>query len=438
MRPSAKAIHDAVSAHRAIVERLFAELAACNCRPGPGITRDTYGPGENLAHAVVGRLANELGLEVSSDAAVNTYMTLPGADRRAPRVMIGSHLDSVPHGGNFDGAAGVVAGLATLATLRGTGCRPRCDITVMGIRAEESVWFEASYIGSRAALGTLPPQTLEARRIDTKRTLAEHMTDCGADVAAIRAGHPAIDRESIAAFLELHIEQAPSLVEADLPLAVGTCIPGHFRYPNARIVGRYDHVGTPRRFRRDAVVAASELATALDGLWAEYDAMGVPAALTLGRFHTDAAAHGLTTVPGELHFSLDVRAYAPEVLAALGARFNDIVARVERARRVEVVRGVRTQAPISAMDPRLMTELEVSAHHCGIPTMRLHSPASHDAAMFAAASIPTAMLFVRNEHGSHNPREHMTIDDLLAGVEVLTAWLLGGAAASAPNQRGLA
>ena len=102
-------------------------------------------------------------------------MTRPGRDRTAPRVVIGSHLDSVPHGGNFDGAAGVVAGLVALAALQRLGIEPDCDITVMGIRAEESIWFQVSYIGSRGALGTLPDGALDVRRIDTGRTLAEHI-----------------------------------------------------------------------------------------------------------------------------------------------------------------------------------------------------------------------------------------------------------------------
>src|SRR6185437_6784277 len=100
--------------------------------------------------------ARDLGLEITRDAAANLYMTWPGRDRAAKRVIVGSHLDSVPHGGNFDGAAGVIAGLAAIDALKRLGLEPACDLTVMAIRAEESVWFEVSYIGSRGALGTLP------------------------------------------------------------------------------------------------------------------------------------------------------------------------------------------------------------------------------------------------------------------------------------------
>ena len=187
----------------------------------------------------------------------------------------------------------------------------------MGIRAEESIWFQVSYIGSRGALGTLPDGALDVRRIDTGRTLADHIAECGGDPEALRGSARFLDPADLRAYLELHIEQAPSLVEAGKPVAICTGIPGNFRYPDARIEGSHDHVGLPRRFRRDAAMAGAEFAMAIDRLWEEHEARGIPMAATIGRFHTDPAAHGLTIVPGAFHFSLDVRAYDEAVLAEL-------------------------------------------------------------------------------------------------------------------------
>src|SRR5207245_4188881 len=153
--PSADAIRAAIAAQRSLVERRFDRLAE-GSQGEPGIMRDTYGAGENFAHRLLAEHAADKGLPLRRDAAANSYVTWPGTDPDAARILIGSHLDSVPHGGNFDGAAGVVAGLAVIAALGELGFRPRRDVTVMGIRAEESVWFEVSYIGSRSALGNLP------------------------------------------------------------------------------------------------------------------------------------------------------------------------------------------------------------------------------------------------------------------------------------------
>ncbi len=389
----------------------------------PGVSRDPYGQGEQRAHASVAHVADAMGLEIDRDAAANLYMTLPGRDRSAPRLVIGSHLDSVPHGGNFDGAAGVLAGLCAVGALQALGVTPDRDITVMGIRAEESVWFQVSYIGSRGSLGTLPDGALDVRRVDTGRTLAEHVAECGGDPAALAGRRRYFDPARIHAYLELHIEQAPSLVEAGVPIGICTGIPGNFRYPEARIEGSHDHVGLPRRFRRDAAIAGAEFAMALDTLWAEYEARGIAMACTLVRFHTDAAAHGLTIVPGSFHFSLDIRAYDPAVLAALEAQVERIIAGIEQRRGVRFHLGTRASAAVGPVHPAIRNGLENAAKAQDIPVLLLGSPASHDAAAFAAAGVPVGMVFVRNENGSHNPREAMTIEDFLDGCAVLTQWI---------------
>src|ERR1700712_3580679 len=272
---TASMIKAAVQGQRAAMTALFDQLRKDGLDE-PGVTRDPYGPGEQRAHASVTKAAEALGLEITHDVAANLYMTLPGRDRSAPAVVIGSHLDSVPHGGNFDGAAGVLAGLATVSALPSLGVTPACDTTVMAIRAEESVWFQVSYIGSRGSLGTLPDGALDVRRVDTGRSLADHIAECGGNPTALLARAPHFEPSQVRGYLELHIEQAPSLVEAGRSVAICTGIPGNVRYPDARIEGRNDHVGLPRRFRQDAATAGAEFAMALDALWEDHEARGVP------------------------------------------------------------------------------------------------------------------------------------------------------------------
>jgi beta-ureidopropionase / N-carbamoyl-L-amino-acid hydrolase len=420
---AAETIRQAVQGQRGAMAALFDRLRQDGL-DAPGITRDAYGAGEQRAHATVAQEAAALGLEIARDDAANLYMTLPGRDRDAPVLVIGSHLDSVPHGGNFDGAAGVLAGLATVGALRDLGLTPECDIVVMAIRAEESVWFPVSYIGSRAALGTLPDGALDVRRVDTGRTLADHMAACGGNPDALRGGaHYFRDKTRIRTYLELHIEQAPSLVEAGRAAAICTGIPGNFRFPAARIEGNHDHVGLPRRFRRDAAMAGAAFAMALDALWAEYDRRGIKMACTFGRFHTDATVHGLTIVPGRFDFSLDVRAYDEAVLARLEHRVGRIVADIERERGVRFDLGTPARAAVGQVDPGIRCELEAAAREQAIAVLEIGSPASHDAAAFAACGVKTGMIFVRNENGSHNPAESMHIDDFLDGTAILIQWL---------------
>jgi N-carbamoyl-L-amino-acid hydrolase len=423
--PSNADILDAVRAQKAEVAALFDALRAGSLDAnGPGVTRDTYGSGEQFGYRVIAGSAAAMGLEQRYDHAANLFMTLPGRDRGRPRIMMGSHLDSVANGGNFDGAAGVIAGLVAMRCLSALGVAPAWDVTTMAIRAEESVWFEVSYIGSRSAFGVLPDGALEARRTDTGRTLAEHMAECGAEVAAVRARTASLRVADIRAWVEIHIEQAPQLIEAGRSVAIGTGVPGNFRYPEIAIHGEWAHVGLPRRFRHDAVLAASDFALGLDEIWKAEDAAGRPMAFTIGRFATDARDHALTKVAGLMTLSLDVRAYDRAHLAALEAQVIALARDIEGKRGVSIDLGKRATADVAPSDPGLIRDLTDAASGLGIATMPLASPASHDTATFTNAGVPSAMLFVRNANGSHNPHEAMEIDDFLDAAAILSAWLV--------------
>ncbi len=391
-----------------------------------GVSRDSYGRGEQFAHDLVAHHAASIGLEVRHDDARNSFMVWAGSDPDLPAVVIGSHLDSVAGGGNFDGAAGVIAGLIAVEALQGIGFRPQCDVIVMAIRAEESAWFHVPYVGSRAALGRLPAGALVARRVDTGRTLEDHVRAAGGDPEALRAGKASLTTECVKFFFEVHIEQAPTLANSQYPIGIGTAIPGNFRFPGARVIGEYGHVGLPRRFRNDAALAGAEFAVALEQVWEQWDRAGRQMAVTIGEFHTNNARHAMTKVPGEFAFSLDVRAYDERDLEELFARVLQIVSEIESRRGVKFELGRRTNSEVATADAAVMLQLEDCARRLAIPAMRLASPASHDAATFFAAGIPFAMLFVRNPNGSHHSEEAMDTGDFLLATAVLAEWLANG------------
>ncbi|MCL4746903.1 MAG: Zn-dependent hydrolase [Burkholderiaceae bacterium] len=421
-------VKQAVGNLRARAQQLFDALRSGSLdHELGGVTRDSYGRGEQFAHDLIAQHAASIGLEVWHDDALNSFMVWAGHDRELPAVVIGSHLDSVAGGGNFDGAAGVVAGLIAVEALKGVGFRPRRDVIVMAVRAEESAWFHVPYVGSRAALGRLPAGALAARRVDTGRTLEDHVRSAGGDPQALRAGKASLTSECVKFFFEVHIEQAPTLAESRCPIGVGTAIPGNFRFPEARVIGEYGHVGLPRRFRNDAALAGAEFALALDRIWAQWDRAGRPMAITIGEFHTNGARHAMTKVPGEFAFSLDVRAYEERDLEELLARVLQVVSEIEIRRGVRFELGRQTNSEAATADAAVMVELEECARRLGIPAMRLASPASHDAATFFAAGIPFAMLFVRNPNGSHHSEEAMDVGDFLLATAVLAEWLVSRA-----------
>ena len=389
-----------------------------------GVARDTYGVGEQFAHDLVAKYASDLGLEIRHDHMRNTYMVLPGRDRSAPAIVIGSHLDSVAAGGNYDGAAGVVAGLIAVEAIQESGLQPECDIVVMGVRAEESIWFQVSYIGSRGALGTLQAAALQAKRIDSGRTLADHLREAGGDPDAVQRGDAYLTPQNVKAFMEVHIEQAPSLAIDGHAIAIGSGVPGNFRYPKIKITGEYGHVGLGRRYRHDASLAGADIALGLDKIWAEWDQAGRLMACTIGEFQTNSARHGLTIVPGEFGLSLDVRAYDTADLAELKKKFLALVADVATKRRVKIDLGPEASAGVAPADPLITSQLRACAQELGLQVPDLPSPASHDSAAFYAAGIPFGFLFIRNPNGSHHPDEEMSVDDFLLATSVLTQWLV--------------
>ena len=420
---NAQALRAAVEARLPLAASLFDEIRAASAAD-VGVTRPAWSEQDQFAAARIADAAGALGLETAFDHAGNLYCTLPGRDRSAPAVLTGSHTDSVPTGGHFDGLAGAVAGLVVLAAFRDIGWEPGRDVSAIATRAEESVWFGIPFIGARLALGSLSHDHLESlRRADTGRTLAWHMAALGLDVNALREEDtPRLSPANACAFLELHIEQGPVLVAEGAQVAVPTTIRGNLRWPGARCLGRYDHSGaTPRAHRQDTVLAVAELVQALEAFWIAQEESGVPdTVFTVGKFFTDGDHHAMTKVPGRCDFTLNFGGTTQAFLDACRTEVEARAAEIGARRRVAFDLGQCVQAAPAPLDADLRTVLEESAAALAIP-MRSFATVGHDAAVFQRAGIPAAMVLVRNAHGSHNPDEAMTLDDFGAGAAVLAA-----------------
>jgi len=400
---------------------LFETLRRDSLDP-PGLTRDAYGRGEEKAHETCRAAAKDAGLLVSTDFAGNSYFTLPGADRGAKWLMMGSHLDTVKHGGNYDGAAGVLAGLAVASGLKRAGVVPRRDIVVMATRAEETVWFPFSFPSSKAALGIMPEGVVDGvRRSDTGRSFAEHMKELGYDPAAIRNGKRHLDPARILGWIEPHIEQGPELIERDRACAVVSAISGGFRFRECQISGEYAHVGgAPRRVRKDCVAAIADIVHAMNAAWAEMEAQGHFLLVTFGVVSTDPSMHAWSKVPGRLRFTLDVRGVDEDVIEVMRRRFAAIIAEAEQRHGVAISLGPDTGPQMARMDGGLCHALHDAARLRAIPVHEMPSGGGHDALAFHYAGVPAAMLFIRNQNGSHNPDEAMEFEDFAQAARILT------------------
>ena len=420
----ASAVDAAMPLARALFEDVRAKTADI-----VGVSREPYAAGEQAAVDRIVEAARSLDLETTADPYGNLFLTLRGRDRDAPGWLIGSHVDSVPKGGNYDGFAGVVAGVTALAAFRHMNTHPLCDITVMGIRAEElSSWYGGQHdghIGSRAALGLLPPQELDtAIHSGNGRTLREQMRSAGFDPDAVAVGRPFLQRERYRGYLELHIEQGPVLERRDFPVGIVTAIRGATRARSCRCVGAYTHSGAvPHEYRSDAVLATVELVHELDREWARVRADGGDLVFTVGKLYTDSRHHALTKVPGVADFGIDIRSQDEPTLRRMAGLTQELASRIGTERRVEFELSPFSLQRPAAMDATFRARLHEGCRSLGIPTMDIPSGAGHDAQDFAHAGYPAAMIFVRNANGSHNPEEQMEMSDFALGTRLL-AWML--------------
>lgn len=423
-RPSAAEAGNHAPVDIGLAECLFEELGR-RTGTGRGIVRASYGLGEQIAHDMVRREARRLGLEITMDPGCNLYLTMKGREE-GPAIFIGSHIDSVPMGGNFDGAAGVLLGLAVLSGYVQAGIRPPRDVTVMVIRAEESTWFGASYIGSRAAFGLLTGEELDkVKRSSDQISLGAAIDAAGGDTAFLRSGKPFLDPADIAMFIEPHIEQGPVLIERGLPLGIVTGIRGSFRYREAKCIGAYAHSGaTPREYRQDAVLGAAALVMELDRAWTQICAEGADLVVTFGQFHTDSTEAAFSKIAGRLSFALDVRSQDPATLERMKTIVAEAVAKIEQEYRVRFELGRLTGSTAAKMDEGVVDALSALAKEHGIPAETMACGAGHDAAVFAGAGVPTGMVFIRNANGSHNPDEHMDMTDFAEAARLVSALCL--------------
>jgi allantoate deiminase len=351
----------------------------------------------------------QAGMSVSLDAAGNLRGRYPGIAPEtapAPPLFIGSHLDTVPHAGAFDGVLGVVLGIALVECLEQR--RLKFPIEVLGFSDEEGARFGTAFIGSRALAGSLDPATLE--RCDAGGvSIAEAIRAFGLDPAGI----PEARAGSAAGYLEFHIEQGPLLESLGAPLAAVEKIVGQSRLEFV-FEGHANHAGTtPMHFRRDALAAAAEWVATV-----EAEPAMAPAGLvaTVGRL--SVAPGAANVIPGMARASLDVRHPDDDVRHEAVRRLTEAAQKIAARRSLRVSVYLQLDQPAVAMDPRWTLQLEHSITAAGFRAQRMSSGAGHDA-MILAPQMPAAMLFLRSPGGiSHHPDETVLPEDVAAALAV--------------------
>ena len=386
----------------------------------PGVIRDTYGKGENKTHKFLIKELNKYAEEITVDYGGNFIAYYKGLNTDKT-IIIGSHLDSQKHGGNFDGLAGVIMGVVLLKKFKEKNFIPKYNIAVMGIRGEESCWFPYSYIGSKIALGRFDKKLLDSLiRSDTGKSLRFHIDQSGFDSKKVSLKKTKINPKKIIAFIEPHIEQGPVLEKNKISLGIVTGIRGSFRFRKAQCVGKYLHSGaTPIDYRKDSVLATSMLVFEMNEFWKNELDNNKDLTITFGEFFTDKEEHSFAKSSGLVNFCLDVRSNSKIVLKRTKSILIKKMKKIERITKTKFNLGNETSSEPAMMNKKLIEKFKFSAKKNKIKSLIMASGAGHDASVFANNNIPSIMLFIRNQHGSHNPMENMYTNHFLDVFKVL-------------------
>jgi N-carbamoyl-L-amino-acid hydrolase len=390
------------------LRRDFAAFAEIGRSEAGGYDRIAYSAADRVARDWLIEEMRAIGLDVREDAVGNVIGRLQGSDPACRAIAMGSHTDSVPSGGNYDGVLGVLGGLAVLRTLQAEGVKLRHPLELIDFAGEEAT-MPGGTVGSRAMAGLLPPEMLDVAAFDG-RTLAEHMRAFGLDPTQWRRAQRTADDFSV--YLELHIEQGGVLEAEDVPVGVVAGIVGIRRYA-VTYRGIANHAGTtPMAARRDALVFAAPYIGEVRRIAIAHGIVG-----TIGTLHVSPAAPSV--IPGQVRLDVEIRAITEALLDGAEAELREVAERSGAA-----FTPVSAKRPVTSA-PDVMHAMNEACTHLGIAHKTMPSGAGHDA-MCIATLAPQGMIFVPSRAGiSHAPEEFTEHEHCVAGARVLLGTLLG-------------
>lgn len=378
--------------------------------PEGGVTRLGFSRTELEAREYVLNLMREAGLAVRIDAAGNIFGGRPGS-AKLPVLLFGSHIDSVPQGGNFDGPLGSLGAIEVMRALNDAHVVTRHPLEAVVWTNEEGSHFGISVLGSGVAAGVLGPEILD-RRDEDGSTVADWLKRYGQDPARLTEAR--IPRGAVAAIVELHIEQGPNLFESRIPIGVVQGIVALKRW-RCVATGVANHAGTtPMNRRRDALAAAAR------DLLAVRDVVRSETGRQVGTVGYIKAEPGAANViPGKTEFTVELRDLAAEKVERMWSQIQERIGVIDKEEGVGTQCALTDQVAPALGDPRLQRAIHDAAGSAGLATMDLPSGAIHDAGEISRLA-PMGMIFVPSRDGiSHAPREYTSWNDCANGVEVL-------------------
>ena len=392
------------------IENHIESLARFTSTPGHGTTRLSYSKEDAAARHYIKQEMNNLGLVVREDAVGNIYGRMEGALKNAPAVIIGSHFDSVPNGGSFDGPAGIVTGLEVVALFRDYGFEPQYPLEVIAMIEEEGSRFGGGVLGSRMIAGQITLVDLNEMKDNTGLSAAEAMEKMGFNAAEI--GSAQRTGKDVKAFLELHIEQGPLLEAAAQDVGIVEMIVGMTEI-HITVKGKSGHAGTtPMEGRADALAGAVSILKELPGMVLDEPDRPV---LTVGKLNV--LPNGANVIPNQVTFTVDIRSAHSDTIQRILQKIEQLVADVKIPGISFSTEELLYAEPVE-MSADIQTLLIENCEKLGLRYRKMVSGAFHDAMIFADFT-ETGLIFVPSKDGiSHTPEEWTDYAQLQKGIEV--------------------
>ena len=389
------------------------EISAFGATPAGGLNRLAASVADGQARDYVVTAAKEIGCTVRIDALGNTFMRRAGDDANAKAILIGSHLDSQPLGGKYDGIYGVMAGLEVLRALDASKTKTRHAIELAVWTNEEGARFAPAMMGAAFFAGKFAAAELLSRVDSQGEKLGDSLASIG------YAGNDVVKPTEHAAYLEIHIEQGPILQDENLQIGVVTLVQG-MRWFRIGISGQSGHTGTyPMETRRDALVAASHLINAVQQIGLDQPLTG---RATVG--HIVVTPNSPNVIPGHVELMVEFRNPEVAVLDVMTASLNQALNETADKYGVEVVSKQELDSATIDFSSELIDLVEQAALACGKTSKRMISGAGHDACQLSAV-MPTTMIFIPCDKGiSHAENEAITQDWAADGAAVLLQTVL--------------
>ena len=384
------------------------EMGRHGALPGGGCCRLALTREDKMGRDLFVRWAKEAGCAVSVDQVGNVYARRDGQDPDLPAVATGSHLDTQPHGGRFDGIYGVLAGLEVVRTLNDNNVRTQKPVDVIVWTNEEAARFPPPLTGSQVFAGKLKTEDVHRTLTSDSATVKDDLMDIGYYGSEI-PGSRKLD-----AFIEAHIEQGPVLEKEVKTIGVVDCVQGAFA-AEVTLTGEDGHAGTVQLdMRRDACLGAAEMIVWLNRLATDTDDL---AKMTVGTLKINP--NSLSTIPGRSYFTIDCRHPDRATLESLRARVESGLAEIAARRALGFEFRIMLKKQPVKFDQNIVSIVEQATKNLAYPYKRMLSGAGHDA-MNIAELAPTAMIFIPCEKGiSHNEAESVSLSDSAAGANVL-------------------